>query len=434
MNLKRRILQKSILCLCICLIAVSGNIKSQITIGSTIPASKGAILDLKEHEADSRNVTATKGFSLPRVSLTDLESLADISIEDNSSPLKYAGLTIYNTNDETSCHYLPKGVYVWNGSKWSLLSTTQQVTTKGIKTQEDLAALQHIMDAAPTNTLGWTIDLSDIDNPNNYNLPGVTWIDTECGKRVSELNLENKNIDLYTSGATIDFSPLTELKSLNIAWSGLGHAVQTNAEIIDISKNTKLEYLNLANSYIDKVDLSNNINLKELDVSTTYLVDAGFNPGLEKLVNLEILNVGNSYGIRDLDLRTNTKLKKFIAVHGGLQSVDVTGCPDLIEFNVSACQVKNIDVTKNKKLEIINFYYYWSYNLPIDLSNNPELKKINCGQTNITGLDLTNNRKLEELIVGEDFTQGGTKICRSTLDNLITLTGVDPVYFDVVCQ
>lgn len=72
---------------------------SQVTIGSGIEPAQGALLDLKQTNSVAAN--SSKGFLLPRVSLTIVNQLTDISDVTTSDPdqlLLHTGLTVYNTN------------------------------------------------------------------------------------------------------------------------------------------------------------------------------------------------------------------------------------------------------------------------------------------------------------------------------------------------
>ncbi|MDR1591603.1 MAG: hypothetical protein LBS16_01785 [Prevotellaceae bacterium] len=84
-------------------------IAAQVTIGSGIEPAAGALLDLKEHEADENGVTSTKGLLLPKVDLGTANPFGDLEDEK----LKHIGLMVYNTNTTMGV-----GVYVWIGQNW----------------------------------------------------------------------------------------------------------------------------------------------------------------------------------------------------------------------------------------------------------------------------------------------------------------------------
>ncbi|MDR0680304.1 MAG: fibrobacter succinogenes major paralogous domain-containing protein [Dysgonamonadaceae bacterium] len=93
--------------------AASAN--AQVLIGGSEndEPHSGTVLDLQNTE------TFKGGLLLPRVALTNLESLDDIS-GDDKDPEALTGLTVYNTVPCT------EGIYTWNGNKWKLVVSTIQ--------------------------------------------------------------------------------------------------------------------------------------------------------------------------------------------------------------------------------------------------------------------------------------------------------------------
>lgn len=114
------------------LLMLTSNIFAQVTIGSTIPPLKGALLDLKDGTVDPNNlgVTASRGLGLPRVALQaisgDLGKSLDssVNIEGNLDKDEHIGLVVYNTNKDESSEAtrLCPGIHVWNGEKWESLT------------------------------------------------------------------------------------------------------------------------------------------------------------------------------------------------------------------------------------------------------------------------------------------------------------------------
>ena len=92
---------------------------SQVTVGSSAPANKGALLDMKERDPDANNANANKGLALPRVKLnrlttttSDLKETIDGTSGDAWDVDEHAGLVVYNIS---ACP--EPGVYVWNGAE-----------------------------------------------------------------------------------------------------------------------------------------------------------------------------------------------------------------------------------------------------------------------------------------------------------------------------
>lgn len=89
------------------------NLNAQVTIGTDIAPNQDALLDLKQNSSG----TSTKGFLLPRVSLSSTTSPAPLS-------QMVEGMTVYNT--ATNADVVP-GYYYNDGNKWiKLLSNDSE--------------------------------------------------------------------------------------------------------------------------------------------------------------------------------------------------------------------------------------------------------------------------------------------------------------------
>lgn len=122
-------------------IAFSNNAQAQVTMGLDKKPAKAAILELKTQELDlgasdpvthDNNITSEKGgLVLPRVKLQDIYKLTPfLTTQEDADEVirkKHAGLMVYNINDsykEASTDpqkVFKQGVYMWDGSRWSLL-------------------------------------------------------------------------------------------------------------------------------------------------------------------------------------------------------------------------------------------------------------------------------------------------------------------------
>ena len=121
----------ALLCIVLTSSIFSNHLHSQVTIGSDIKPSGGAILDLKEQTADANNKTSNKGFILPRVALSEnnkneLYPMYDITTGDyTKNKAKYkkdnVGLTVYNI---TKDRFFIPGLYSWNGTEWRRMDDT----------------------------------------------------------------------------------------------------------------------------------------------------------------------------------------------------------------------------------------------------------------------------------------------------------------------
>lgn len=109
-----------------------GKVNAQVTIGSGEVPNKGALLELKEHNAVNplvNNSTADKGMLYPRVNLTDNNNLFPMFEDDGSGGYKigstsyskseedkkHIGLIVYNVNASSVFH---QGLHIWDGKEW----------------------------------------------------------------------------------------------------------------------------------------------------------------------------------------------------------------------------------------------------------------------------------------------------------------------------
>ena len=120
--MKKNIISKlRIFTITICSLCITSNVFPQVTIGSGLVPNKGALLDLKENNADDGGQTSTKGLGLPRVALVAIDKLEPCTDTNAKSKLEHTGLTIYNTTDNSAtAATLKEGTYFWDGNSWQL--------------------------------------------------------------------------------------------------------------------------------------------------------------------------------------------------------------------------------------------------------------------------------------------------------------------------
>ncbi len=100
---------------------------SQVTIGSGNIPVDGALLDIKENTSSGAN--STRGFLFPRVSLTTVNALNDISgvdPADATAKLAHTGLSVYNTNISFTGG---AGLNMWDGEKWVNIQASEPINT-----------------------------------------------------------------------------------------------------------------------------------------------------------------------------------------------------------------------------------------------------------------------------------------------------------------
>ena len=183
---------------------------------------------------------------------------------------------------------------------------------------------------------------------------------------------------------------------------------------IDLSKNINLELLDISSSHdIDNLDLTKLTKLKELHVSgvSIYKFDVSQNVELEKLY------CHGTVRYEELDVRKNTKLKVLDCGDNQLTYIDLMqlknleelycGSNKFSELNLNsneklrilksdACGLESLDLSKNVELEELEIDANKLRNL--DLQKLTKLKKIDCSSNILKSIDTSNSKELEELI------------------------------------
>ena len=212
------------------------------------------------------------------------------------------------------------------------------------------------------------------------------------GNKITALDLSaNKKLQKIVAQAnaltTLDTRNLPELTYLDL---------QANFDLksIDVSKSTKLEFLNVAQGKLTSLNVSNNRKLVELYVFLNQLtaLDVRSNYLLKKLncyenqltaldlssnVALEHLDVSEN-PIAELDLHPLSNLQKLSCNGMKLKKLDVDRCPGLRELYCYDNQIETLDLRSNKKLEALqcqNNRLSW-----LDLSSNTALDpaRVDC--------------------------------------------------------
>ena len=221
----------------------------------------------------------------------------------------------------------------------------------------------------------------------------LTALDLSANKKLQIISATSNKL------TTLDVRNLPELTYLDL---------QANFDLksIDVSKNTKLESLNLAQTGLTSLNVSNNRKLVDLkvfcnqltalDVRSNYLLKelACFENQLTALdlssnVALEYLGVSEN-PIAELNLHPLSNLKTLYCQKMQLKKLDVSRCPELQLLHCYDNQIETLDLRSNKKLvrlECQNNRLSW-----LDLSSNTALDpaKVNCSG-NVYGIEVDRN-------------------------------------------
>ena len=209
----------------------------------------------------------------------------------------------------------------------------------------------------------------------------LTALDLSANKKLQKIGASSNKLTAF------DVRHLSELTYLNL---------QANFDLksIDVSKNPKLEFLNVAQTGLTSLNVKNNRKLVELnvycnqltalDVSSNYLLKdlACFENQLTSLdlssnVALEYLGVSEN-PIAELDLHPLSSLQTLYCQKMQLRKLDVDRCPELQLLHCFDNQIETLDLRSNKKLQALqcqNNRLSW-----LDLSSNTALDpaKVDC--------------------------------------------------------
>ena len=202
----------------------------------------------------------------------------------------------------------------------------------------------------------------------------LTALDLSANKKLQKIVAASNKL------TTLDVRNLPELTYLDL---------QANFDLksIDVSKNPKLEFLNVAQTGLTSLNVKNNRKLVDLkvycnqltalDVSSNYLLKelACFENQLTALdlsnnISLEYLGVSEN-PIAELDLHPLSNLQRLSCSKMQLKKLDVGRCTELQELYCNDNQIETLDLRSNKKLQVLkcqNNRLSW-----LDLSSNTAL-------------------------------------------------------------
>ncbi len=340
----------------------------------------------------------------------------------------------YSVND-TICEYMLP--YTWNNFVFNS-SGSQTVNLLSSLGCDSIVTLNLTVVSGPFTTIP---DIGFEEKLIQLGLDPCGVIDnlvpTNIISQVTSLNLSN--LPNYISDLT-GLEDFANLENLIIVRSASGPNVNLALNGINLSQNLALKKFWCKGCQLPSLDLSNNINLIELNLDPWQPTFGPFHQiGNLSLVNnnaLKFINAEHS-GLTSIELPLNSSLQKIkIPANFNLDQIDISTAPNLISLDVSFNNLNNIFGTNNASLnfldasgnnnlislplsskfidtlKIANCGFYG-----LNLSEYTELKYLDCSSNNLTCLDLKNgvNTSLTYL---------------NTLDNFIlTCVEVDNVTF-----
>ena len=184
----------------------------------------------------------------------------------------------------------------------------------------------------------------------------LTSLDLSANKKLQKIVAQTNAL------TTLDTRNLPELTDLYL-WGN--HDLKS----IDVSKNTKLEFLSVSHCKLTSLNVSNNRKLVKLYVDDNQLtaLDVSSNYMLKKLgcyenqitaldlssnVSLEYLGV-NDNPITELNLHPLSNLQELSCYKMKLTKLDVSRCTELRRLYCNDNQIETLDLRSNKKLETL---------------------------------------------------------------------------------
>ncbi|EAE6661193.1 LPXTG cell wall anchor domain-containing protein [Listeria monocytogenes] len=216
--------------------------------------------------------------------------------------------------------------------------------------------------------------------------------------KITKLDARSRGIEDSTG---IDY--LTGLETLYLEDNQL--------KSIDVSKNLNLKELACSNNPLANLDVSKNLALEELTCENNELtqLDVSQNTALEYLYcprnQLTKLDVSKNSALRylacdvnqltNLDVSKNTALTNLGCTKNQLTDLDVSQNPNLGTLVCSDNQLTNLDISQNQVLEYLTCDNNKLKNIDIDQAL--ALKELSCENNQLTNLDTTQNLALEIL-------------------------------------
>ncbi|PDJ72305.1 cell surface protein [Listeria monocytogenes] len=200
--------------------------------------------------------------------------------------------------------------------------------------------------------------------------------DDNLAKEVAETM--NKNAD-----ESVTVEELAKVTKLDARSQGIEDS--TGIEYL-----TGLEVLNLEDNQLKSIDVSKNLNLKELTCSNNPLA----NLDVSKNLALEELTCENNE-LTQLDVSQNTALEYLYCPRNQLTKLDVSKNSALRYLACDVNQLTNLDVSKNPALT--NLGCTKNQLTDLDVSQNPNLGTLVCSDNQLTNLDVSQNQALENL-------------------------------------
>ena len=203
----------------------------------------------------------------------------------------------------------------------------------------------------------------------------LTALDLSANKKLQKIVAASNKL------TTLDVRNLPELTYLDL---------QANFDLksIDVSKNPKLEFLNLAQTGLTSLNVKNNRKLVDLKVYCNQLtsLDVSSNYMLKELYCFE-------NQLTALDLSSNVALECLSVSENPIAELNLHPLSNLQTLYCQKMQLKKLDVDRCPKLQLLHCYDNQIETL--DLRSNKKLQALKCQNNRLSWLDLSSNTALD---------------------------------------
>ena len=214
----------------------------------------------------------------------------------------------------------------------------------------------------------YSSNIKTINTTNSPNLNNFNGISNYSLQNFIGLSDNSKLQTFWASGSKIesyDFSKMTNLSNVNLASAAVKEIKGLSAA------GANLKELQLSNTHVSSLDVSNNPNLTSIDlynVKEMTVLDVTHNP------NLTSLRIPFT-SISSLDVSNNTKLTYLGVAHCKLTTLDIRNIPGLTTFyagSQSNSQMITVTMTQAQKTKFGNIFFEDNTgpNSTVEVSNN----------------------------------------------------------------
>ncbi|RXM48291.1 T9SS type A sorting domain-containing protein [Flavobacterium sp. YO12] len=215
--------------------------------------------------------------------------------------------------------------------------------------------------------------------------------DGENGKVLTS-SIENL-IELNAIDATnkiTDLQGIEDFKSLEKLYCSKGAITK-----IDVSKNLKLKTLDLSSNQVATLDLTKNTALESLNCGSNKLTELNISNNLA-LQNL----ISDNNKLTTINVSKNTVLTRLDVGSNQITTIDITANLALKELGVYGNKITTLNTSKNIALTSLSAF---SNELTtLDVSQNKALTYLNAKKCQLTTIDVSNNVLLYGLEVNEN--------------------------------